>query len=55
MADRHRRDSSRSARLTTWIGPALQGFVNVASAGATILASVDFANLSTIVPLITTA
>ncbi len=36
------RSNARSARLTQWIGPANQGYVNVASGGATLLASASF-------------
>ncbi len=33
---------ARSSRLTQWIGPADQGYVSVASAGATIISSASF-------------
>ena len=36
-------------RRTDWIGPADQGFVSVASAGATLLSNVQFSTSSTIV------
>ena len=50
MADRHRgfRGSQRSQRLTTWIGPADQGYVNVASGGATLITSFAFEEPATI-------
>ncbi len=34
--------NGRSARLTQWIGPAAQDYVNVASGGATIIANLPF-------------
>ncbi len=40
---RHRsRGFQKSARLTTWIGPADQGFVNVAAGANAIISSVSF-------------
>jgi len=48
---RPRRDfrSRVSARLTDWIGPADQGFVNIASTGATIISSASFEAPATVV------
>ncbi len=39
---------SRSARLTEWLGPALQDFVNVAAGGATLLGNFSFEDPATI-------
>ena len=39
---------ARSQRLTTWIGPAAQNFLAVASAGATVIASLPFEEPATI-------
>ncbi len=45
-----RRTFARGAkRLTTWSGPADQGYVAVASAGATLIASSTFAQPATVV------
>jgi len=41
MARRHSNFGSGRKRKTTWIGPADQGYVGVASAGATLVASFD--------------
>jgi len=46
----HRNFGSRGQRrLTQWIGPADQGYVNVASAGATLISSVQFVEQQTVV------
>jgi len=46
---RGRQFASGARRLTQWIGPALQGYVNVADAGATLIASAPFDEAATIV------
>ncbi len=49
MARRHGGFRPRvSARLTEWFGPAVQGYVNVASGGATLVSSVSFDEPTTI-------
>ncbi len=45
----HRTFGRRQARLTDWIGPAIQGSVNVASGGASIISSASFDAPATIV------
>ncbi len=40
---------SRHSRLTQWLGPAAQDYVNVASGGATLISSFQFENPATIV------
>jgi len=48
-AHRQFRGSARSARLTQWIGPALQEFVAVASGGATLVSLAPFEEPSTVI------
>ncbi len=49
MARPHRSfGGKRSARLTQWIGPAAQDYVNVAAGGATLLGSAPFEEAATI-------
>ncbi len=43
------RGSSRTSRLTTWLGPADAGYVNVASGGKSLLASSSFEEPNTVI------
>ena len=49
MARRRVVGQSGHRRLTQWVGPAIQGYVSVASAGATLIASVPLDEAATIV------